>query len=222
MKRGCRFASCTILAAMALGVLPARGADEGAKRIAVVNVSRVFNAYQRVQDVQKKMESLFEPDRKAIEKEAAELKKQEDYLRLNPKNPDKDIDFFKQVQAFELHKKEVDLKFQELYQRVEDKRREEMKKVLNEIKGAIRYVGSQERYDLIMRAPEFDDEFDEKKAADDTKKDEAKSAADLVRRFRENPVMYFSQGVEVTDKVIAKLNDDYKGTVDVKNVDPKK
>ena len=213
MKRGCRFASCTILAAMALGALPARGADEGAKRIAVVNVSRVFNAYQRVQDVQKKMESLFEPDRKAIEKEAAELKKQEDYLRLNPKDPAKDIDFFKQVQTFELHKKEVDLKFQDLYQRVEDKRRDEMKKVLNEIKGAIRYVGGQEHYDLIMRAPEFDDEFDEKKSPDDVKKEEAKSAADLVRRFRENPVMYFSQGVEVTDKVIAKLNDDYKNVL---------
>jgi hypothetical protein len=26
--------------------------------------------------------------------------------------------------------------------------------------------------------------------------------------------MYFSQGVEVTDKVISKLNDDYKGILD--------
>src|SRR5205807_1476661 len=121
-------------------------------------------------------------------------------------------------QHFELHKMEVDLKFQELYQRVEDKRRDEMKKVLNEIKSAIRFVGTQEKFDLIMRAPEFDDEFDEKKSDDPTKKkeDESKTAGDLVRRFRENPVMYFSQGVEVTDKVIGKLNEDYKNVLEDK------
>jgi Skp family chaperone for outer membrane proteins len=187
-------------------------AEETSKRIAVVNVSRVFAAYQRVKDVQTKMESLFEPDRKGIEKESADLKKQEDIIRLNPSDPKKDINFFKQIQQFELRKAELDVKFQDLYQRVEDRRKDEMKKVLNEIKAAIRFVGTAEKFDLILRAPEFDDEFDDKKTAEE-KKDEPKSAADLVRRFRENPVMYFSQGVEVTDKVITKLNDDYKNTI---------
>jgi Skp family chaperone for outer membrane proteins len=209
----------TVLALVVLSVLaaPAVRAEDAGKRIAVVNVSRVFNAYQRVGDVQKKMEQLFEPDRKAIQKESDELKKQEDFIRMSPKDPKKDVDFFKQIQQFELHKMEVDLKFQDLYQKVEDKRRDEMKTVLNEIKGAIRFVGSQEKFDLILRAPEFDDEFDADKKADDKKKEEeSKTAAELVRRFRENPVMYFSQGVEVTDKVIAKLNDDYKKTLDEK------
>jgi Skp family chaperone for outer membrane proteins len=208
----------TIVAVLcALATQPVQ-AEEAGKRIAVVNVSRVFNAYQRVGDVQKKMEQLFEPDRKAIEKDSADLKKEEDFIRMSPKDPKKDVDFFKQIQHFELHKMEVDLKFQELYQRVEEKRRDEMKQVLNSIKGAIRHVGTQEKFDLILRAPEFDDEFDEKKADDPTKKkeDEPKSAGDLVRRFRENPVMYFSQGVEVTDLVIKKLNDDYKNVLDEK------
>ena len=191
---------------------------EDSKRIAVVNVSRVFAAYQRVKDVQQKMESLFEPDRKAIEKENADLKKQEDIIRLNPSDPKKDINFFKQIQQFELKKAELEMKFQELYVRVEDKRKEEMKKVLNEIKAAIRTVGTNEKFDLILRAPEFDDEFDaDKGKGGDEKKDEPKSAADLVRRFRENPVMFFSQGVEVTDKVISKLNDDYKNTLGTEN-----
>lgn len=204
---------CAVVMLTSAMLLPqAVRAEETSKRIAVVNVSRVFAAYQRVKDVQTKMESLFEPDRKGIEKESADLKKQEDIIRLNPSDPKKDINFFKQIQQFELKKAELDVKFQDLYQRVEDRRKDEMKKVLNEIKAAIRSVGTAEKFDLILRAPEFDDEFDEKKTADE-KKEEPKSAADLVRRFRENPVMYFSQGVEVTDKVITKLNDDYKNTI---------
>ena len=205
-----------VLFVSGLMIAPAAVKAEDSKRIAVVNVSRVFAAYQRVKDVQQKMESLFEPDRKVIEKENAELKKQEDIIRLNPSDPKKDINFFKQIQQFELRKAELEMKFQELYVRVEEKRKEEMKKVLNEIKAAIRTVGTAEKFDLILRAPEFDDEFDAEKKGEE-KKDEPKSAADLVRRFRENPVMFFSQGVEVTDKVISKLNDDYKNTLGTEN-----
>jgi Skp family chaperone for outer membrane proteins len=212
MTCGRRFMAVAVVLLAGLSLVPNMARAEDSKRIAVVNVSRVFAAYQRVKDVQQKMESLLEPDRKVIEKESADLKKQEDIIRLNPSDPKKDINFFKQIQQFELRKTELDLKFQELYQRVEDKRKDEMKKVLNEIKAAIRTVGTAEKFDLILRAPEFDDEFDDKRGADE-KKEEPKSAADLVRRFRENPVMYFSQGVEVTDKVITKLNDDYKNTL---------
>ena len=208
--------ACSMLLALFAAAPKSARAEEAGKRIAVVNVSRVFKAYTRVEDVQKKMEQLFEPDRKAIEKESKDLKNEEDLIRSSYKDPKKDVEFFRQIQHFEMHKMEVDLKFQELYQRVEDKRRDEMKLVLNEIKSAIRLVGVQEKFDLIMRAPEFDDEFDEKKPADGSaaKPDEPKTAGDLVRRFRENPVMYFSQGVEVTDKVIAKLNEDYKNVLD--------
>jgi len=209
----------TVLGTLCVGILLAsigmqQVRAEDAKRIAVVNVARVFNAYQKVQDVQKKMEALFEADKTGIEKEGRDLKKREDELRLNPNDPRKDMALFKQIQEFELHKMQVQLKYDELAQRVEEKRKNEMKGVLNDIKAAIRSVGTAEKFDLILRAPEFDEDFDEKatKSADD-KKEEPRSAADLVRRFRENPVMYFSQGVEVTDKVIAKLNDDYKNVL---------
>ena len=55
---------------LGLGILPGQArAEEAAKRIAVVNVARVFNAYQRVKDVQEKMEKLFDAEHKAIEKQ---------------------------------------------------------------------------------------------------------------------------------------------------------
>src|ERR1051326_7149533 len=107
--------SRTVLGSICAALLLAGSARvtraEEAKRIAVVNVARVFNAYQKVQDVQKKMEQLFEADKTAIEKEGRDLKKKEDELRLNPNDPRKDMGLFKQIQEFELHKMQVQLKY---------------------------------------------------------------------------------------------------------------
>jgi Skp family chaperone for outer membrane proteins len=198
---------------LAFGMSAAQ-AEEGAKRIAVVNVSRVFNAYQKVKDVQDKMGKLFDPERSAIEKEGLELKQRQEVLQVEPGDPKRDINLFKKIQQFELDKMTLDLNFQKLAQRVEEARKNEMKNVLNDIKTAIRVVGSSERFDLVLRAPEFEDEFDPAKAAavkdKDKEKEEPQSAAELVRKFRENPVLFFSTGVDVTQKVIDKLNEDYK------------
>ena len=186
-------------------------AQDGARRIAVVNVSRVFEAYTKVKDVQEKMKQLFDPEKQAMEKEAHDLKNWNDKLQVDPRNPKTDINFVREVQKFELAKLEFETKGQDLGVKVEERRKDEMKIVLGDIKNAIRYVGTAEKYDLVLRAPEFDEIFDPKKPENpDERKNE--SAAELVRKFRENPVLFFSQGVDVTDKVISKLNDDYKST----------
>ena len=39
-----------------------------------------------------------------------------------------------------------------------------------------------------------------------------RAAAELVLKFRENPVLYFATGVDITQKVIEKLNENYKKT----------
>jgi Skp family chaperone for outer membrane proteins len=165
-----------------------------------------------VKDVQEKMEKLFESQRNNIQKDGLDLKKWQDRLSVDPRDPKTNIEMFQEIQRFELTKMQLDIRFQNLAKDVEIKRKEEMKQVLNDIKAAIRNVGTAEKFDLVLRAPEFDDEFDPNKAADKDKKEqeEAQSAAELVRKFRENPVMYFSQGVDVTQKVIDRLNIDYK------------
>jgi Skp family chaperone for outer membrane proteins len=203
-----------VLAFLVLGSFQSELRAEDAKRIAVVNVSRVFNAFVRVKDVQEKMEKLFDADRKAIEQQGNDLKKWEDRLRVDPRDPKTNVDFFKEVQKFDLAKLELDMKFRKLAEEVEKKRKDEMKLVLNDIKAAIRSIGTAEHFDLVLRAPEFDDEFDPAKAAADKKDNpnEPQSAAELVRKFRENPVLFFSQGVDVTQKVLDKLNGDYKKT----------
>jgi Skp family chaperone for outer membrane proteins len=193
---------------LAMGAMP-RAQAEDAKRIGVVNVSQIFAAYTKVKDVQDALVNLFDADRKAIEAKGKDLKKLEERIRLDPRDPKRDIPFFREIQAFELQKMQFENDYQELARRVEDERTKKMKDVLNKIKAAIRAVGTAEKFDLILRAPEFEDEFDPNPKPGE-KPDESKSAAELVRKFRENPVMYFSQGVDVTGKVITKLNDDYK------------
>ena len=193
-----------------LAAVSARAED--AKRIGVVNVSRVFNAYTKVGDVQKKMETLFDADRKAIEKDGTDLKKWEDRLRVDPRNPKENIEMFQEIQRFELAKMQLDMKFRKLAEEVEKKRKDEMKAVLNDIKAAIRTIGSGDKYDLVLRAPEFEDEFDPNRAGAAENANQPQSAAELVRKFRENPVLFFSQGVDVTQKVIDKLNNDYNAT----------
>jgi Skp family chaperone for outer membrane proteins len=197
-----------VVGLMALYFVPAAHAED-AKRIGVVNVSRVFNAYQKVKDVQEKMEALFNAERSAIEKDGIQLKSWEDKLKLDPRDPKTNMDFFREIQKFDLAKLELDLRFRKLAEEVEKKRKEEMKGVLKDIKAAIAGVGTGDRYDLVLRAPEFDDDFDPNKSPQDAK-NEPQSAAELVRKFRENPVLYFSQGVDVTQKVIDTLNTDYK------------
>jgi Skp family chaperone for outer membrane proteins len=202
-----RGSAMMMLGCMALCLCQARAED--AKRIGVVNVSRVFGQYAKVKDVQEKMEKLFDADRKAIEAQGNDLKKWEDRLKVDPRDPKTNIEFFKEIQKFDLAKLELDMKFRKLAEEVEKRRKDEMKLVLNDIKGAIRAVGTAEKFDLVLRAPEFDDEFNPEKK-DAQPQNEGQSAAELVRKFRENPVLFFSTGVDVTQKVIDKLNGDYK------------
>ncbi len=185
---------------------------EDARRIAVVNVSRVFNAYDKVKYVQEKMEKTFDADRKMIEKDGTELKKWEDRIKVDPRDPKSNLEFFKEIQRFELGKMELESRFRKLAEDVEKRRKEEMKLVLNDIRAAIRAIGTSEKYDLVLRAPEFDEDFDPTKNANADKSNEPQSAAELVRKFRENPVLYFSTGVDVTQLVIDKLNGDFKKT----------
>ncbi|HEY3323590.1 MAG TPA: OmpH family outer membrane protein [Planctomycetota bacterium] len=204
-----------IMAAVAVvsgGVSGVRAED--AKRIGVVNVSRVFNSYEKVKVVQDKMEKLFDADRKSIATAGDDLKKWEDKIRVDPRDPKANVEFFQEIQKFELTKLQLEMRFRKLSEEVEKRRKDEMKSVLNDIKAAIRTVGTAEKFDLVLRAPEFDEDFDPAKAANPAEKErnEPQSAAELVRKFRENPVLYFSQGVDVTQPVIDKLNGDFKKT----------
>jgi Skp family chaperone for outer membrane proteins len=200
---------CAVIGFGTAAQVRAEGADDGsARRIAVVNIARVFNACQKVKDVQDKLVKLFDGERKAMEKDDKTLKDWEDKVKMDPRDPKTNIEFFKEIQRLELARMDFNERMRKLGNEMEDRRKTEMKEVLNLIKTSIRSVGNAEKYDLILRAPEFDEMFERNPAQPD--QDANISSAELVRRFRENPVMYYSQGVDITEKVITKVNEEYK------------
>jgi len=173
-----------------------------------------------VQQIQKRLKDQFEGKRNELEKKQNELKDDMMKVRMRQErmqggNPDEERKLFSQVQDIQGREFDLKLQIREVGKEVERVRMEEMKQVLKEIRAAIREVGTAEKFDLILRAPEYDDEGLPAVATEEGEDADArapKSAAELVRRFRENPVLYFGSGVDITEKVITKLNTDFSKT----------
>jgi outer membrane protein len=183
------------------------------KRIAVVNVSDVFGRYARVKDVQEKLTKEFEPKQQAMQATERKLKNWKEKIEADSalyENPKKEPKLFAEQLKLQQAAFDFQIEYEELLKSVEERRKNEMKAVLGEIRRAISSIGKSEKFDLVLRAPEYDDVFDPIKAGDTAKPDEGVSAAELVRRFRDNPVLYFASGVNITEKVLDQLNTDYK------------
>jgi outer membrane protein len=187
------------------------------KRIGIVNVSRVFKAYQKVADIQNKLKNQYKGQQDDMERRGKALKDSSDRLKAaqeeaRPENVDLQRKLFVQFQDLQMKEFEINLDLRALREKIEKEKMDQMKQVLKEIRAAIREVGLGERFDVILRAPEYDEEGKPEVAMEDEAPDQAapKSAGELVRRFRENPVLYFTTGVDITGKVIDKLNNDYK------------
>jgi outer membrane protein len=215
---GSSFVSRALAVLLSLGLLvgvcrtaPAQAGGE-ARRIAVVNVSRVFKAYQKVRDVQTRLKDRFEAKRAELERERKDLSDAMDKFQRRQGSETMTHEMFLEGQKLQLRDFELKERFEELAKSIEKARMDEMKQVLKEIRAAIRELGQAERYDVILRAPEYDEQGNPEVVADEENPEQQapKSAAELVRRFRENPVLYFATGVDITEQVSAKLNADYQ------------
>jgi Skp family chaperone for outer membrane proteins len=194
---------------LALCGAPLARCEEGAKRIAIVNVKRVFDSFLKVKECEEALKKRFEDEDKKLETDWRMLRDREDALRTDPRDRNTDPTLLKDIQALELAKLEWTLRKKDRDQRLETEKKNEIKKLLNTIKQTIRDVSLAEKYDLVLRAPEFEEEFDINKAGalEKEKTEDSPTALDLVRKFRDNPVLFFDQKVDITNKIIEKLND---------------
>ncbi|HLX62246.1 MAG TPA: OmpH family outer membrane protein [Planctomycetota bacterium] len=199
-------AALMVAATMVLVQGIARAED---RRIAVVSVSDVFAQYQRVKAVQDKLASEYKPKQDELQKKEREVKQHKERIEvdLRPKN---DPALFREKIALEQEIFDLQSEYDKLTEEVEKRRKTEMQAILTEIKRAISDIGKGDKYDLVLRAPEYGIDFDPVKAGQPRTGDEAVTAAELVRRFRDNPVLYYAPDTDITQKVITKLNADYK------------
>jgi Skp family chaperone for outer membrane proteins len=197
-----RFATITLFSSCLMWGLIAA---ESPPRIAVVDVSRVFDTYAKVAAVKAALQKIFEPQQAELKQLERKLHEWEGRLRLDLRDPKKDIGFFKELQAFTLQKFEFELKVQEFQSAAAEREKAEMKSVLDDIKSAIAAVARAEKFDIVIRAPE--DDAPPVSGNDVTPRE---SMQEMIRRFRQSPVLTYKPDLDITAKIITTLNDDYK------------
>jgi len=207
-----------LAAAVWCGAVRVAHAEAGeSKRIGIVNVSRVFKAYAKVQDIQNKLKNQYKGQQTEMEQRGNQLKEASARLKeaqeqVKPENLELQRKLFVQFQDLQMKEFELNLDLRNLREKIEKEKMDQMKQVLKEIRAAIREVAQSERVEIVLRAPEYGESGEPLEVMDDENPDQQapKSAAELVRRFRENPVLFFTTGVDITGKVMDKLNNDYK------------
>lgn len=205
-----------VVCAMLCGMLVSGELVAGELKMGVVNVPRVFEGYARVKDGQEKLRKEFGPEESVLEKTEVELRKLKDKLEVDPR-PKTDLNFYMEFQKLQFMTLEHENRKRDVMKRAAEKQREEMKQILTEMRNAIRVVSASEGMHFIMRAPEWEDSMGAGTAmtpaagADKDEKDskEPKTAQMLVGLFRENPLIHYTPSMDISDRVIKLLNDEY-------------
>ena len=182
-------------------------AEEAAKRIAVVDVGRIFEAYAKVAAVKAKVKKEYEPKQLEIKTTDHQLQEWEYKLRNDPRAKKKDPAYFKEYQALEAQKFDFEMKLEALQKEIAAREASEMRSVLDDIKGAIALVAKAERFDLVLRCPDDDTP----QVSGDAPHFE--TMQEMVARFRRNPILSFNPDLDITAKIITTLNDEYRKAV---------
>jgi Skp family chaperone for outer membrane proteins len=230
VKAVCRSAAWAGWAAwVLLGALSVRAADapEAGTRLAVVDVSLVFEKYQKVTSIQTQMDATFGPAEKEFQDKQKKIVSQGRDLEERRAQPDQPEEALL-AQIHEYQTQEMAFR-KALAKHNEEKNRryfEEMKSVLVAIRAAIRKEAENGGYRLVLRAPDSLDMPEtpvptppppkpgvtptrEDELAQIKKSLEPQSSEEAVARFRRNPVLYGREAVDITPAVLKTLNENY-------------
>jgi Skp family chaperone for outer membrane proteins len=191
------------------------------QRLAVVNVSFIFENYKKVPEVQRKIDGQYDPERKALQQRVEELQKRQKEIDEYFNQDQQSVKTFDAVQklrkdqfVFEREMARVNFEIQKAYTR-------EMREVLTDIRVAIKNVAEKGGFGMVLRSPDTDDPVvvakDPAKLEDPAASDKRTlleltsptTVAGLVERFNRNPVLFGAKTVDITNEVLTKLNDEY-------------
>lgn len=208
-----------VLCALALAWcgLPGRASAEENTSLAVVDVQEVFRRYKKVPDLKTKVDKEFEPRLNDLEAEEKRLRKEsEDIAQLREQRRGDDENLFDRMQTFQKAQFLYEKKLTALNDEVSKRNLEEMQTVLNEIRAAITKEAKRGNFQMVMRAADPLDltkiQGSEKDPEELKKLEEMvlpHTVGELVLRFHRNPVLFAAQSVDITEAVVADLNQDY-------------
>ena len=199
----------------------ASAADLAPQKLAIVNVSFIFENYTKVPDLQRKIDETHKGEENTLQQRFKELAQRNKDLDQFMNNPDASPDIFDKIQQLRRDQYMFDRDRRRYDEGIQQEYTKGMKDILTDIRVAIRTVADSGHFDLVLRSPDADDpnvtEGDKNGPRDPAAGDNKtwlelngpKSVGELIERFNRNPVLYGAKPVDITKDVLTRLNDDY-------------
>ena len=188
------------------------------QRLAVVNVSLVFEKYSKVPDVQRRIDDKFKAMKDELSQRATELERRnKDVAQLYSQDRSSEL-VFDRVQKLRKDQFKFEKELNNLNADIQKEYTREMRDVLTDIRVMVRTVADKGGFALVLRSPDTDDPEpvtnpDELQNPADRRTylelNAPKTVAQLVERFNRNPVLFGAKTVDITQEVLTKLNDEY-------------
>jgi Skp family chaperone for outer membrane proteins len=194
------------------------GAGQAEQKLAMVNVSMVFEKYDKVPEIQRRIDAKYKKDRDDLQRRAEELSARNKELEQLYNQARSEEVVFDRIQklrkdqfTFERDLNRMNADMQKDYTR-------DMREVLTDIRVAVRTIAEQGGYEMVLRSPDTDDPEVIEKPAGNAEAEKntylslvaPKTVAQLVERFNRNPVLHGARTVDITPDVLTKLNQDYR------------
>jgi Skp family chaperone for outer membrane proteins len=189
------------------------------QRLAVVNVSMVFEKYSKVPDVQRRIDEKFKAMKDELSQRASELERRnKEVAQLYAQDRNSEL-VFDRVQKLRKDQFKFERELNNLNADIQKEYTRDMRDVLTDIRGMVRAIAEKGNFALVLRSPDTDDP-DTVENPEDLNPANAerrthlelnapKTVTQLVERFNRNPVLFGAKTVDITQEVLTKLNDDY-------------
>ena len=203
-------------AAMLMGCMAIHAADD--QKLAVVNVSFVFEKYQKVGDVQKKIDAIHEARKKELEVRGKTLQKANSDLSEMYSRSGQSEQLFDAVQGLRKQQFTYERDVAQLNAQIQKDYTREMREVLSDIRQAIKAHAEAGGFDMVLRSPDSDNPQvatptpgqmkDPAARANQTylQTQDPATVAEVLERFNRNPVLFGSTTVDITKEVLDRLN----------------
>ncbi len=187
------------------------------QKLAVVNVSFVFEKYAKVADVQRKIDAVHDAKKKELEIRGRELQDMNKRLTEMYQQAGQSEQVFDMVQSTRKQQFLYERDVAQLNATIQKDYTREMREVLSDIRQAIKGHAEANGYDMVLRSPDSDNP-DAKPGNSKTdpaalekqtylQKQEAQTLGEVMERFNRNPVLFGATTVDITQDVLNRLNE---------------
>lgn len=189
----------------------------GEQKIAVVNVSKVFEQYRKVADIQQRTDAKYKGQKDELELRADSIAKRSRELeaQFQGANSRTDEGMFTAIQLMRKEQFAYERDLRRLNEAIQKEYTSDMREVLSDIRQAIRQLAETNNYDMVVRSPDSDnpDPGPEPKGLTDPndkrtyfQKVQPKTTYEIVERFNRNPILYGKSTVDITEDVLNYVN----------------